>query len=138
MDSLEPKSGRYVALFFLLIATALFAAGAAWCDAGPERKTIVLGVSPNGWPPYLIPKKTVDTGIAIDVMKSICQQLGVVLRIERYYEKRGHIMVAQGKVDAWPDAKEWVEHPGDFFWTEPIVDSEDYFVFTENRPLHAD
>ncbi len=112
-------------LLFVLILPAI-----GWT----AERTIVLGIYENGWPPYLIAHANgTNSGIAVDVFAAICRGLNVPLRVERYPDRRGLLMLNNKKVDAWPDAKEWTLNPERFVWSDIIVDSTDLLVFKKDR-----
>ncbi|MCB2145381.1 MAG: transporter substrate-binding domain-containing protein [Deltaproteobacteria bacterium] len=103
--------------------------------ADAAEKTIRLGVPPHGWPPYIIVHQDRISGIAVDIVRDIGTRRGFVINIHHYPEKRAHKMVEQGKIDAWPDAKEWSATPERFLWTDPIVESEDRLIYRKNTPV---
>jgi polar amino acid transport system substrate-binding protein len=93
------------------------------------------GVPPHGWPPYIVVHQDRISGITVDIVRDIGTRRGFSIKIRHYPEKRAQMMVEQGKIDAWPDAKEWSATPERFLWTDPMVESEDRLIYRENNPV---
>ena len=71
----------------------------------------------------------------MDIVRDIVTRKGFAIKIRHYPEKRAHKRLEQGKIDAWPDAKEWSATPERFLWTDPMVESEDRLIYRENNPV---
>ena len=137
-DTIGPGSFS-ITLFLFIGAMAIAGLLLGSCNstavAEPAAKKIRIGIPSNGWPPYIIVQQDRTTGIAIDVLKSIGAKKGYDLQTRFCPEKRGHLMVAQGKVDAWFDAKQWTRNPDRYFWTEPMVESQDLIISCRDKPV---
>ena len=117
------------------LAVSLLAA-ILWIDTvDAADRYLRLGVPPHGWPPYIIVDQDQTTGIAIEVITRIGAQYGYAVVIDHYPEKRAHLMVVQGAIDAWFDAKEWCLDPQRFLWTDALIESEDRLICRKNRPV---
>ena len=131
-----PQAGtRALCVWMAAVAALLLAMLPRINEADAAEKTIQLGVPPHGWPPYIIVRQDQISGIAVDIVRDIVTRRGFAIKTQHYPEKRAHKMVEQGKVDAWPDAKEWSETPERFLWTDPMVESEDRLIYRENTPV---
>ena len=122
-------------LIFLLAQTAHGTISAPRAEA--ERYgTITLSVPPQGWPPYVIQNESDEKpeGILADVLREIALAEGYELRLVFYPEKRGHMLLQEGRVDVIPKAMEWVEDPSTFLWTDPVIDSADVVVSSPDQP----
>jgi len=117
-----------IAMFFLMQTVA---------NATPANKEIILSFNLAGWPPYLIheEKNGFSGGIMIDVLRTVASEYGYKVTIHPYPEKRGLFYLDEGKVDAFPKAKEWTKHPENHIWSDEISDSSDVFVFMREKPI---
>jgi polar amino acid transport system substrate-binding protein len=104
-------------------------------EATPEKGTILLGVTSDGWPPYIFVNDGDISGIAIDVLRTISEKGGYVLQIGVYPARRADRLVREGLLDAILDAKEWAPEPELFLWTDPIIDSEDLLISSKDNPI---
>lgn len=130
------KTTATLFLFLLtLIAYGMFCAPSA-ATAG-ERKTITLSSPSQGWPPYIIRNDggRGPDGILVDVLREISRAEGYELQQVFYPEKRGHMLLKEGRVDAVPKAVEWVDDPSAYLWTDPVVDSPDVVVSRQTNPI---
>lgn len=93
-------------------------------DSGRE---IRFNISPNGYPPYLIVDQAEPSGIMWDVMKRVTEKLGYTLKALRIPRKRVDRMLVGGYLDATSRAREWVDNPDEFVFTDPIVAIEEVF-----------
>ena len=100
------------------------------------RKEIIIGFNNVSWPPYLIKENNGKIhGIMIDVMKEIAQKHGFSVKIAPLPEKRAIRGIAGGEIDAYSKAKEWVDDPNAYLWTDPVLDSTDVLIFPKDRPV---
>lgn len=107
----------------LCIATVAFAAG----------KTMTFSFPGEGWPPYVIQTEDRASGIMPDVLAAIAEKYQYTLNFIYVPDKRGTLMLENGTVDVRPKAREWMEFPDRFLWTEPIVNSTDVLVFRKGH-----
>ena len=125
----------------LLLCLLTLAAYGTFCvpsvaTAG-EREMITLSLPPKGWPPYIISdlNGAGPGGILVDVFREICRTEGYELQMVLYPEKRGCMMLQEGLVDAISKAREWVEDPSTYLWTDPIVESPDVVISRKTNPI---
>jgi ABC-type amino acid transport substrate-binding protein len=120
-------------VFFLMAVSMGFIPAA---HATPENKEIIVGFNNVAWPPYLLKETNGKIhGIMIDVMKEIASKHGFSVKITPLPEKRAIRGIAGGDIDAYSKAKEWVENPEAYLWTDPVVDSTDVLIFPKDRPV---
>ena len=118
----------------LLIAASVGLISAA--HATPGNKEIIVGFNDIAWAPYLIKETNGKIhGIMIDVMKAIASKHGFTVKITPLPEKRAIRAMAQGDLDAYSKAKEWVADPKAYLWTDPVVNSMDVLIFPKDRPV---
>lgn len=115
----------YIA-FFIYLPSTLFA------------KDVEILVSMGaGWPPYMIVDNSGEDlkrgGILIDIFNEIVAGSPYRVKVVTYPEKRGIKLLDKGLIDFRFDGLNWVEQPERFFWTDPIMDSEDVLVFVKNK-----
>ena len=104
--------------------------------ATPENKEIIIGFNNVAWPPYLIKEDNGKIhGIMIDVMKEVAQKHGFSVKIMPLPEKRAIKGIAAGEIDVYSKAKDWVDDPSAYLWTDPVVDSTDVLIFPKDRPV---
>lgn len=92
-----------------------------------ETRVFHFNVSPNGYPPYLIVNDQEPSGIMWDVVSTIAQRLDYRVVAEKIPRKRVDEMLMEGYIDGTPRAREWVEKPDRFLFTDPVVDIEEVF-----------
>lgn len=112
------------------IVSALLLLTSSLCGAngtGGEERVFRFNVSPNGYPPYLIVDGDTPSGIMWDVVSTICERLGYQVIPEKIPRKRVDQMLLDGYIDGTPRAREWVEKPERFLFTDPVVDIEEVF-----------
>jgi len=95
----------------------------------PQNKTITISYPKAGWAPYLLVNDNNNKGIMIDVLSIITDQLGYKLLIQPLPTKRTSMYLEIGGADCRPKAREWVDNPDEYYWTDSIVTSEDIFIF---------
>jgi polar amino acid transport system substrate-binding protein len=119
--------------FFLMALSVGFIQTA---HATPENKEIIIGFNNVAWPPYLVKEINGKIhGIMIDVMKEIASRHGFSVKIAPLPEKRAIRGITGGDIDAYSKAKEWVDNPNAYLWTDPVLDSTDVLIFPEDRPV---
>lgn len=133
---------RFFTLFLAitLFTTTLVATSSVWHPslADDTQKVIRIASPPSGWPPFLIPpgNEVNQSGIMLDVMREVATKSGYAIQMSFYPEKRSRLLLFEGGIDAYPKAKEWVETPGNYLWTNPIVISRDVLIFRQTNPIH--
>jgi len=102
---------------------------------------IILSMG-GGWPPYLIVENTggelKGSGILIDIFNEITAQSPYRAKVMTYPEKRDIMLLDRGFIDFRFDGQRWVDHPERFYWTDPIIASEDVMVFLKNENVRYD
>lgn len=119
----------------LILAPVLPALSA---NTAPARgATIVFAVPKEGWPPFIvIPEGASEArGIMPDVLREICSATGYGIHFRFYPEKRIQMLLAQGKVDAYPKSPKWVDDPSLFLWTAPVLEVGDVIVYRRDAPV---
>lgn len=126
---------RYISMLSLSIALMR-----GEFSAAPKDREVVLGVSDASWPPYIIRHagNEATRGIMVDAMRGITSGLGYRLTIRAFPEKRSLSKLADGEVDAHSKAKEWVDSPERYIWSDPVVHSIDRLVFLKSRQVVFD
>ena len=100
------------------------------CYAGEDKNNIIFGMREAGWPPYMVANtQPGNEGIVLDIVRQIANDNGYSLSIMLLPEKRVIQNLKTGNVNAILKAEEWVDDPSLYLWTDPIMISEDVFVF---------
>lgn len=125
------------ALFLFLLAPTVFGTLSPPMATAGEPGTITLSSPFKGWPPYVLRDQSGQgrNGILADVLRDVCRAEGYEFKLVFYPEKRGHMMLQEGLVDAVPKAMEWVEDPSAYAWTDPVVDSPDVVASRQTNPI---
>ncbi len=71
----------------------------------------------------------------IDVIREITTTLGYGLELDILPEKRSLMQLAEGKIHVHAKAKEWVEDPTMFLWSDPVITSVDIIVSSPKTPI---
>lgn len=120
----------------LFIALAACPIAVASDVATPAARVLKLNVSPNGYPPYtIVDKDNRFSGIIWDVTTAICDRLGYRLEAFKVPRKRVDGMLTNGMIDATPRAEEWTEEPGNYVFTDPVVQVSEVFFSRTSRPF---
>jgi ABC-type amino acid transport/signal transduction systems, periplasmic component/domain len=139
----SPRDNGTRLLALLLAVLLLTQANASAFDPPPHdggERVIVLAAPPKGWPPYIdaaVPGKP-DTGLMLDILREIAALSQYRVEVVRYPELRSRMLLAEGAVDAYPSAKEWLERPDDYLWTDPVLVSEDVLAFQSGKQVDFD
>jgi polar amino acid transport system substrate-binding protein len=106
-------------------------------EDGGVPAVVVIGSPPAGWPPFLIPPAgdACGRGIMLDVMAEVTRSLGCESRLELYPEKRSQLLLSEGVIHAYPKAREWMDDPERFVWSDAVVVSSDVLVSRSGEPL---
>ncbi|CCH50378.1 substrate-binding periplasmic protein [Pseudodesulfovibrio piezophilus] len=120
--------------FLVLLASILFACALSG-HARETPKALIVAVPPQGWPPYVIVDKVHFrfAGIMLDVMEEIARVHGIPITYAVSPELRNSLLVKDGEVDAYPKAREWVDNPDQYLWTDPIIVSSDVLIYRKPR-----
>jgi len=110
---------RLAILWFLFVASL----------CGAQNATIKMALPEEGYAPYIIIKKDDVSGILIEVLKLAAQQISLQIIFEYMPEKRSIVMLNEGRIDARMESPRWIRDPEDYFWSEPIVNINDLFVY---------
>jgi polar amino acid transport system substrate-binding protein len=129
-------------LFVCALGAVLVLCPSFWALAadGGVPSVVVVGSPPEGWPPFLIPPPgdACGRGIMLDVMAEITRSLGCESRLELYPEKRSRLLLSEGGIHAYPKAREWMDDPEEYVWSDAVVVSSDVLVSRSGEPLLAD
>lgn len=107
-------------------------------DAPPN--TLIMGAPPEGWPPFTIVANQPHhhKGIMVDVLREIAEKNGYIVKVDFFPEKRCRMMLTQGKIHVYCKAKEWVDDPSMYIWSDPVVTSVDILVSHADAPIQFD
>ena len=95
---------------------------------------IRFNVTPQGFPPYVISMP--PAGIMFDVLKYIAQQQHLKIIPERIPENRVYTSLDSNKLDAHASAREWVERPEKYLFSEPVLKVRDVVFTREDSPFN--
>lgn len=102
-----------------------------------QTKTLRFNATLLGYPPYLIfENQKLSHGIMLDVFEHICKKLGVHLEFLYLPRKRLEPMILNKQLDVTAMAKEWVDEPDNFIFTEPVVLARDIVFYHKNYPIN--
>lgn len=110
-------------LMFLLVHGNCYGQGAS----------IRFNVTPQGFPPYVISKP--PAGIMFDVLKYIAQQQNLKIMAVRIPENRVYASLENNKLDVHAGAREWVERPEKYLFSEPVLKVRDVVFTREDFPF---
>jgi len=113
------------------------AGGAAGLASGtPGKNGMVMLIAYADVPPYYIAdSKDQNNGILMDVLRAVTRPLNRTVTFRRLPDKRGWDMLEHGGVDLYASAREWVDDPDRFLWTNPLMTNEDVLVYRVGSPL---
>ena len=117
--------------YFVTVIWGLFAPSLLWAST-----PIIFDLSDSGYPPYLIYEKdSPPGGIMFDVTHKILTKHGYRLEPVGLPKKRQEDLMKKGKLDAVPNAKEWVNDPEAYAFTDTIVEARDIVFSNTNTPV---
>ncbi|WP_394699831.1 substrate-binding periplasmic protein [uncultured Pseudodesulfovibrio sp.] len=107
--------------------------GLAWAE--PGGKGMVMFIAHADVPPYYIANSGgVNNGILMDVLRAVTGPLDRTVTSMRLPDKRGWYMLTHGGLDVYATAREWIENPDRFLWTDPFMANEDVLVYRVGSP----
>ncbi|WP_394699588.1 substrate-binding periplasmic protein [uncultured Pseudodesulfovibrio sp.] len=119
-----------------LFTTLIFVMSCMTCPAMAEEKTISMFVPDTKWPPYYVDEISNSGGsILTEILKAVAEPMGYTIKTRTLPNKRGWLMLENGEVDVHAKAKEWVDNPDDFLWTDPFMQSEDVLLLPASSTL---
>lgn len=120
-----------------MIKLLLFCCTAAlFVFASPKDKTIVLEMGMGaGYPPYQFMDEGTPRGIMYDVLEYIAKKEGYHVRGEGFPKKRHELMMERGELDAIPNAKEWIDKPEEYIFSDTVVKARDVIFSLKKNPL---
>jgi polar amino acid transport system substrate-binding protein len=74
----------------------------------------------------------------LDILREIASINRYGIEVVRYPELRSRMLLAEGAIDAYPSAREWLGRPDDYLWTDPVLVSEDVFAFQRGNHMDFD
>lgn len=105
------------------------------CNAFAQN-TILLNISPNGYPPYLIRNTASDaSGIIVDLLRAIAHKKKYKIKTVNFPQKRIHKNILSGAIDAAPSAIEWVENAEDYAFSDVILTVNDILFSRIENPI---
>ncbi|MEH6345388.1 MAG: transporter substrate-binding domain-containing protein [Bermanella sp.] len=97
---------------------------------------IVFNITSKGLPPYMIKKVgQPDSGIMLDVLQLIADKHNYSVKPVGIPKKREISQLDLGKLDAVPLAMEWVPHPENYAFTDPVVKARDVLFSLKSSPV---
>jgi len=123
-----------LSLCLLLVESA---GGLPCAAADAQEKTgLVMFIAHADVPPYSLREpKPENHGILMDVLRAVTAPLGYAVTAWRLPDKRGWDMLENGGVDVYASAREWIENPDRFLWTDPFMANEDVLLCLVDKPL---
>jgi polar amino acid transport system substrate-binding protein len=120
--------------FFLLLMEG--AGGMALAAPSAIGKSgMVMFIAYADVPPYFISGSEEEgNGILMDVLRAVTGPLDCTVTFRRLPDRRGWDMLAHGGVDVYATAREWIENPDRFLWTEPFMHNDDVLVYRAGSP----
>lgn len=133
MEMAARRGMNLLPIFFWSVCVVLCAAKAM----AAERPVIIVSTTQAGWPPYIevADEPAGYRGVMIDVMREIAEGMGYSLRFETCPDRRNRKHLAEGKIDTFAKAREWLSNPEEYLWTDPLVDSADILVSSILSPF---
>jgi polar amino acid transport system substrate-binding protein len=127
---------KILPLYFILLLVES-AGGIAGAAAEAQEKTgMVMFVAYADVPPYYLDgPEARGNGILMDVLRAVAGPLGYAVTARRLPDKRGWDMLEHGGVDVYASAREWIENPDRFLWTDPFMTNEDVLLCRADTPL---
>jgi polar amino acid transport system substrate-binding protein len=126
----------YLIVLTLTIVQAYMLATPSCVVALPENKTIIMFIPDTDWPPYLInDPKYPGGGVLVEVLKAVAEPLGYTIITKRLPNKRGWMLLYAGDIDAHAKAKEWIDNPDDYLWTDIFLMNEDVLLLPADSDL---
>lgn len=98
---------------------------------------INLNVGLHDWPPYIISNSEDYRGIMVEVFEAITKDLHYQVKIHHHSTQRGLRILTTGEIDATPRAMEWVDHPENYQWSDPVVDSQDVIILRQDTKVRS-
>lgn len=116
----------------LLLALCLPAHGSE-PQAMPDA--LVFNISMEGYPPFtILDDQGQISGIFWDLLASIAARHDIDLTAVQLPSKRVEQMLLEGHLDVTMRAREWTEHPDQFVFSEPVLETRDaIFVHRNHR-----
>ncbi len=100
------------------------------------QPSIVFNLSPTGYPPYMFQRGDEPAkGIIYDVLKLVANKYDYKIVLTRIPKNREVLYLKSGDLDANALAKEWVEHPDDFEFSDVIVEARDVLFSLKAAPV---
>ncbi len=101
-----------------------------------SSQQIVFNITSKGLPPYMIKEAgQPDSGIMLDVLQLIADKHNYSVKPVGIPKKREISQLDLGKLDAVPLAMEWVPHPENYAFTDPVVKARDVLFSLKSSPV---
>ena len=117
----------FISICFCLLTNFMY--------ASPKDKTITIGYTENGWIPYS--SDNGEKGIMVDVIKIISNKLGYKVIVKMLPPKRLTKELETKYIEARTKAKEWIDNPEDYYWTDPIDVTRDVLILKKGKLLEV-
>jgi len=98
-----------------------------------EKQELILFLPDTDWPPFVTQES--DGGVFGELLRAIVEPMGYSVRVRSLPERRGWEMLDDGLVDVHVKAREWVDEPDKYLWSEPFMLNEDVLLYAAARPL---
>ena len=97
-------------------------------------KTIIFNMTPKGYAPFMILGEK-PSGIMYDVLEIIASKYNYQIEPTELPKMREIPYLKSGKLDAFPQAKEWVKNPEKYIFTDIIINLENRLFYLKNKPV---
>ena len=98
-------------------------------------QVLTLSYTEGGYPPYYIVGEDADSGITHDILVHALGDMGWSLRTVFHSEPRGLAQLDRNMVDCRGKAKEWINNPDAYLWTEPFLSPQEVLVSRAESPV---
>lgn len=121
---------------FMIRSLFLFCTLLISLHASPQSKTIVLEMGMGtGYPPYQFMENDHPRGFMFDVLQFVARQEGYRVIGKGFPKKRHELMMERGELDAIPNAKEWIDKPEEYLFSDTVVKARDVIFSLKKNPL---
>lgn len=99
-----------------------------------SANSIILAVPGAGYPPYIVVNGSDVSGIMPEILTQATDKYGYDLQFQFIPENRSLLLLKEQEIDARMESPAWIDNPSEFYWSEPVVEITDHFVFNKLSP----